>query len=215
MHLWSRLGNEKTRQFPEIAAALEKWAGSRRQPLVLDGEIVALDEKGNPAGFQQLQGRIHLTDGEASPAARTALIAFDILQDGTTNYRDRPLTERRARAREDLRQDAIADAPHQRSGRAATAARCTRRALEQGWEGLIAKHVGVALPVGQTLSGLAQAQARPRTGIRRRRLDRAAPARARTLARCCWACTTAAIGVRRAHRHGLQRKGTGAGDEAA
>src|SRR5438445_110995 len=27
VHLWSRLGNEKTRQFPEIAAALEKWAG--------------------------------------------------------------------------------------------------------------------------------------------------------------------------------------------
>src|SRR5881394_1889405 len=59
--LWSRLGNEKTRQFPEIAAALTRWAKKRKAPLVLDGEIVALDEKGRPTGFQQLQGRIHLT----------------------------------------------------------------------------------------------------------------------------------------------------------
>src|SRR3954471_20185960 len=81
VRLWSRLGNEKTRQFPEIVAALEKWARGRAQPLVLDGEIVALDAKGAPAGFQQLQGRIHLIEGEASPAS-TALIAFDILRDG-------------------------------------------------------------------------------------------------------------------------------------
>ena len=53
VRLWSRLGNEKTAQFPEIVAALEKWARARRlkQPLVLDGEIVALDDKGDPTGF--------------------------------------------------------------------------------------------------------------------------------------------------------------------
>ena len=28
--LWSRLGNEKTRQFPEIADALAAWARSRK-----------------------------------------------------------------------------------------------------------------------------------------------------------------------------------------
>src|SRR6478672_4891851 len=58
--LWSRLGNEKTRQFPEIVEALRHWARARKQPLVLDGEIVALDEHGEPTGFQNLQGRIHL-----------------------------------------------------------------------------------------------------------------------------------------------------------
>ena len=63
VRLWSRLGNEKTHQFPEIAAALETWARVRKPPpeLVLDGEIVALDQKGEPTGFQQLQGRIHLS----------------------------------------------------------------------------------------------------------------------------------------------------------
>jgi bifunctional non-homologous end joining protein LigD len=66
--VWSRLGNDKTAQFPEIAAALTTWARRRSEPVVLDGEIVALDGQGRPAGFQKLQGRIHLTEG---PAART------------------------------------------------------------------------------------------------------------------------------------------------
>src|SRR5581483_3020487 len=60
VRLWSRLGNEKTHQFPEIADALRKWSKRLREPVVLDGEIVALDAHGEPTGFQQLQGRIHL-----------------------------------------------------------------------------------------------------------------------------------------------------------
>src|SRR5690348_611525 len=59
VRLWSRLGNEKTAQFPEIVAALARWARGRTEPAVLDGEIVALDERGEPSGFQNLQGRIH------------------------------------------------------------------------------------------------------------------------------------------------------------
>jgi bifunctional non-homologous end joining protein LigD len=65
VRLWSRLGNEKTRQFPEITAALQQWARKLKEPIVLDGEIVALDGKGEPAGFQQLQGRIHLHEAPA------------------------------------------------------------------------------------------------------------------------------------------------------
>src|ERR1700755_2574314 len=76
--IWSRLGNEKTQQFPAIVAALEKWAKRRQEPLVLDGEIVALYAKGQPAGFQNLQQGV----------AATALIAFDILREGRTDYRD-------------------------------------------------------------------------------------------------------------------------------
>src|SRR5882724_1106362 len=106
VHLWSRLGNEKTRQFPEIAAALAQWAHTRKAPLVLDGEIVALDAKGEPTGFQKLQGRIHLASdasdaiaGSAAADSRpstTAFIAFDLLRDGQIDLRDRPLLERRA-----------------------------------------------------------------------------------------------------------------------
>ena len=100
VRLWSRLGNEKTAQFPEIVAALSAWARPRRRSLILDGEIVALDQNGQPTGFQRLQGRIHLGAGDggsSAPAgAPTAFIAFDLLREGRTDFRDRPLTERRA-----------------------------------------------------------------------------------------------------------------------
>src|SRR4051812_28712525 len=96
VRLWSRLGNDKTNQFPEIARALQKWAGKRKAAVVLDGEIVALDANGEPTGFQALQGRIHLIDASKPSAAKTAFIAFDLLQDGRSDLRDRPLTERRA-----------------------------------------------------------------------------------------------------------------------
>src|SRR5690606_37505204 len=61
VRLWSRLGNDKSVQFPSLVKALGKLGTAARRRLVLDGEIVALDEKGRPSGFQRLQGRIHLT----------------------------------------------------------------------------------------------------------------------------------------------------------
>jgi bifunctional non-homologous end joining protein LigD len=155
VRLWSRLGNEKTFQFPEVAEALARWARSRKAPVVLDGEIVALDAEGRPAGFQQLQGRIHEKRGRedfsgapfrapsraeesSRPLYSTAFIAFDLLRDGTRDFRDRPFTERRAALERlftktgspILRISEIARG----DGRALYA-----RALEEGWEGLIAK----------------------------------------------------------------------------
>ena len=129
IRLWSRLGNEKTHQFPEITAVLEGWARQRKPPreLVLDGEIVALDSKGEPTGFQQLQGLIHVS----------AFIAFDILRDGRADLRDRPLLGRRA-----ILERVCASPPSiirisemaPGDGRA-----MYTRALSSGWEGLIAK----------------------------------------------------------------------------
>src|SRR5580704_7507010 len=150
VRLWSRLGNDKTSQFPEIAAALGTWAAKRKAPVVLDGEIVALDANGQPTGFQQLQGRIHLIggqgpapgaeSGDALPAgARVAFVAFDILSDGKADLRGRPLLERRAalerafgRTNSPLLR--ISEMVHG-DGRA-----LYQRALDQGWEGVIAKH---------------------------------------------------------------------------
>src|SRR5260370_35647912 len=75
--LWSRLGNEKTKQFPEIVAAMQKWARRLKEPVVLDGEIFALDADGEPTGFQHLQERIHPTEGKDAgpPAGRCAYSA--------------------------------------------------------------------------------------------------------------------------------------------
>ena len=97
VRLWSRLGNEKTTQFPEVAAALEEWARRRKVPAVVDGEIVALDEKGRPVGFQNLQGRIHLKKGPGdSDGLSIAYIAFDLLADNGKDLRELPLVDRRA-----------------------------------------------------------------------------------------------------------------------
>ena len=139
IHLWSRLGNEKTDQFPEISAALRAWSARLKEPIVLDGEIVALDGRGQPAGFQHLQGRIHLRSGPGdAQAARTAFIAFDVLRAGSHDFRDQPLVERR-KGLEHIFSDTgtpvlrISEIAYG-DGRA-----LHKRAVENGWEGLIAK----------------------------------------------------------------------------
>jgi bifunctional non-homologous end joining protein LigD len=142
VRLWSRLGNEKTHQFPEITAALEKWARRRKEPLVLDGEIVALDDTGEPTGFQQLQGRIHVLEPSTPPGPsrpRVAFIAFDILREGKTDYRDRPLHERRAALERIFGRTGSPLLRLSRQVRGDGRA-LHKEALERGWEGLIAKH---------------------------------------------------------------------------
>jgi bifunctional non-homologous end joining protein LigD len=99
--LWSRNGNEKTVQFPAVVRALQAAGRKLNGPTILDGEIVALDEHGRPAGFQRLQGRMHLAGaGDAERAEQTqpaVFIVFDILRDGKEDLTKRPLTERRKR----------------------------------------------------------------------------------------------------------------------
>jgi bifunctional non-homologous end joining protein LigD len=105
VRFWSRNGNEKTAQFPDIAGAVATWLKKLKSPIVLDGEIVALDEEMRPAGFQRLQHRIHVTvpgfnskkpilPPDEQPAA---FIAFDLLREGDDDLRSLSLTERRKR----------------------------------------------------------------------------------------------------------------------
>jgi bifunctional non-homologous end joining protein LigD len=148
VRLWSRNGNEKSRQFPEIVRALTAWAATLAGPTVLDGEIVALDRQGRAAGFQRLQGRINVSvpGFRSSAPAQTAeqqpaaLIAFDLLRDDVTDLRPRPLTERRAALE---RRCAAFDGDVLRiSEQAAGDGRALYdRADAQGWEGLIVKRM--------------------------------------------------------------------------
>jgi bifunctional non-homologous end joining protein LigD len=68
-------------------------------PLILDGEVVALDDDGVPS-FQLLQERMHV--GDRHTAARRAAerpvlyAAFDLLHTGDDDLMPRPFTERRA-----------------------------------------------------------------------------------------------------------------------
>jgi bifunctional non-homologous end joining protein LigD len=151
VRFWSRLGNEKTAQFPDIASAVEEWSRGLTQPLVLDGEIVALDTRGEPIGFQNLQGRIHLKrslPGATGKGAHTALIVFDLLRDGDEDLRGLPLRERRRRL------EALF------SGRSHPCVRISEqvvgdaremdaRAQAHGWEGLIAKRLAAPYQTGR------------------------------------------------------------------
>jgi len=138
--LWSRLGNQKTAQFPEIVEALQAWARDRDSPVVLDGEIVALDANGQPAGFQNLQGRIHVKNAPALAAARTAYIVFDVLVDGTEDLRRLPLRDRRARLETLIRRDD--NARLRISEQAIGSGRAMyEQAARAGWEGILAKRL--------------------------------------------------------------------------
>jgi bifunctional non-homologous end joining protein LigD len=139
VRLWSRLGNEKTSQFPEIAGALRVWAKRLKEPLVLDGEIVALDARGQPAGFQHLQGRIHRKAGPGDTGGGpTAFIAFDVLRAGATDFRGQPLTERR-KGLESIFSDTGSPALRLSEIAYGDGRALQQRALAHGWEGLIAK----------------------------------------------------------------------------
>jgi ATP-dependent DNA ligase len=95
--------------FPEIADALKRWAKSRAEPLVLDGEVVARRGQ-EPTGFQKLQGRIHLrTNVRRDRRPRSSCsICY-----ATKDLRGRPFRERRAASK--------LFTPRLRSGRGARA----------------------------------------------------------------------------------------------
>ena len=87
VRLHSRAGNEMTARYPEIAT------GAFPDRLVVDGEIVALDEAGNPS-FERLQGRMNVA--VAMPHLPVSLVVFDVLHSGDSLV-NLPLEERLAR----------------------------------------------------------------------------------------------------------------------
>lgn len=140
--LYSRNGNNKAAQFPEIVRALHALVAGLAGTLVLDGEIVALDARSEPASFTRLQGRMHLTGTRAidAQAARvpTAFIVFDLLRVGSDDLRPLPLTLRRARL-ESLLHTRTDERLREGSYSAGDGRALLERARREDWEGLIVK----------------------------------------------------------------------------
>jgi bifunctional non-homologous end joining protein LigD len=138
VRLWSRAGNDKTAQFPAIVKALQRFALRLREPVLLDGEVVALDGRGEPVSFQHLQSRINRKHIGPADDAPSAFIAFDLLRDGPHDLRGLPLTARRAaleRVFGDPGSPVLRLTPQVgQDGRD-----LYREAMARGWEGLIAK----------------------------------------------------------------------------
>ena len=152
--LWTRNGNDKAPQFPEIADALTTLAGEHG-PFVLDGEIIALDARGRAQRFQALQGRVHAesddTRARQAKATRTALVAFDLLVADGRSLTALPWSERR-QALEALvparRNGAVRRGESVRCGSAA-ARRLFDRARAEGWEGVLLKRVDAPYLAGR------------------------------------------------------------------
>jgi len=123
----SRNGQDLTGRFSRLALALARLTSA---PVVLDGEITALDSRGVPR-FQLLQ-RGH--DDEA------VFFVFDLLRRDDEDLRERPLEERRRALERAL---AGARPPISLAEQIAKPAReALREAMRRGYEGLIAKRRG-------------------------------------------------------------------------
>ena len=142
VRLLSRNGNDKAPQFPDIVRALRELAGQISGPVVLDGEIVALDARGHPTSFTALQSRMHLKgarDIEARTATvPTALVVFDLLREGGEDLRPLPLTDRRARL-EHLLHVRTSERLREGTYTAGDGVHVLERARREDWEGLIIK----------------------------------------------------------------------------
>lgn len=93
LSLRTRRGNEVSATYPEVAAA------TFDRPLVLDGELVALDPNGRPS-FQMLQQRMNVLGaaavGEVARHVAVNMIVFDLLFD-EIDLSELPWQERRLR----------------------------------------------------------------------------------------------------------------------
>ena len=152
--LWTRNGNDKAPQFPEIVRALRALAADTG-PLVLDGEIVALDRKGRALRFQALQGRMHAESAETlarnAAATLTAFVAFDLLAHDERPLTSLPFSERR-KALEALvpaRRGAIVRRGESVRCGSAAARKLFARAREEGWEGVLLKRIDAPYVAGR------------------------------------------------------------------
>jgi bifunctional non-homologous end joining protein LigD len=136
VQLFSRNGNDLTKQYPSITASLSK------QPLssaVLDGEIVAFNEKGHPS-FHTLQQRMHLTNDKDIAAAEVqvpaVLFLFDLIQRDGINYSAAPVVDRKRILKQSILPDAKVCVVHHFENHGVAA---YRACVANGFEGIIAK----------------------------------------------------------------------------
>ncbi|MFN8060025.1 MAG: DNA ligase D [Vicinamibacterales bacterium] len=142
VRMWSRNGNEKTKQFPDLVRDLKLFGRHVKGPILLDGEIVALDAHGKPTTFGRIQPRLHVQNEReilALVASQpVAFVAFDVLRDGAEDVRGLPLSDRRIRLERIFGNEATSLVRH-----GDFAAGDGRHLYEQAqrldWEGLVAK----------------------------------------------------------------------------
>ena len=134
LRLLSRNDRDVSRSYPEVAG-LELPAG-----VVVDGELVAWDERGRP-DFARLQQRMHVT--APSPVLVSGVpvryVVFDLLRHGQESLLDLPYQQRRARLLELELPRAGVVVPANYTDTAGELV--LQAAAQQGLEGVVAKRV--------------------------------------------------------------------------
>jgi bifunctional non-homologous end joining protein LigD len=102
--MWTRNRQDAGRYFPDLAAAPPAWI--RAESAIVDGEVVALDEEGNPS-FQLLQARAGPLRGRTSEAAPVMYSVFDLLYLDGRSLLGVPLEQRKRLLRSVLREHPV------------------------------------------------------------------------------------------------------------
>jgi DNA ligase D-like protein (predicted ligase) len=136
--IWGRERSDYTQRYPELESLRSLPAGT-----VLDGELIVLES--GRAAFATLMRRHQLVNGrkiqEASRFCPVTYVVFDLLYAGGQSLLGRPLCERRQRL-----QELVGQQPHCRlafsDGLVGAGRDFFQKVVEQGHEGVLAKHLG-------------------------------------------------------------------------
>jgi bifunctional non-homologous end joining protein LigD len=160
--LESRNLNDITAQYPELRR-LGRQLGSRDS--VLDGEIVAFDERGRPS-FERLQQRMHLTrDAEIRRRAQEVPVRymlFDVLYLEGHSLMGRPYEERRELLESMGLEGPAWQVPSYHRGHGAALLDASAR---QGLEGVVAKRLDSRYAPGQRSSSWIKAKNKQRVNL--------------------------------------------------
>ncbi|HEX9496003.1 MAG TPA: DNA ligase D [Candidatus Limnocylindria bacterium] len=137
-----------TKQYPEAHGAAEALTGAYQA--ILDGEIVAFDEKGVPS-FQRLQPRMHQREPSAVSRLRKSVPVvyevFDLLWADGEDLAKQPLRERRRRLEAALEP---MGAIRLSEGFPGSGKALFKAAQEQGLEGIVAKRLDAPYVSGRS-----------------------------------------------------------------
>ncbi|WP_435612410.1 ATP-dependent DNA ligase [Streptomyces sp. bgisy159] len=95
VRLYTRTLDDITDRLPELTAVARELGGGR---FILDGEVIAFDERGRPRSFQETAGRVgsRVDVATAALAVPVSPVFFDVLSVDGRDLLDLPFTERHA-----------------------------------------------------------------------------------------------------------------------
>jgi DNA ligase-1 len=148
--IFSRRGVEKSETLPEIVEIAKKF---NAQSCIVDGEVLAVDQKGNPLPFQVMLERTvprELTPEELAERmekVRVTYRAFDILFINGRELTSLPLSERRKYLVEVVPQEYLAEGVECQNE--VELMRFYDEALRKGFEGIVVKDLNSPYEMGQ------------------------------------------------------------------